>query len=137
MSRIHKYKAWDRIDKRMCDVGYIDFANEKAQLAIIVDNLRMAYGTWERPLKDVELREFTGLHDKNGKEIYEGDRVKVLQSNGLPWYGVVEFIDGCFDVVVQTRRGSVRNYVKTYVANHVIEIIGNIHENPDRLEESE
>jgi len=135
MSRVPKYKAWDKTEKRMCEVGYIDFAKERAQLAIIVDNTRMAYGTWELPLKDVELLEFTGLHDKNGKEIYEGDIIELSNEQYVIKWGKSGFV-----LNENVTKMNIFNdlHVLPSLHRHVseIEVIGNIYENPELLEEA-
>ena len=83
------------------------------------------------------LMQFTGLHDKNGKEIYEGDIVKV---GGL--VEVVEIIDGMlcsYSHKIYGKRNTISiddvddvrvcdsSYFEPY------EIIGNIYERPDLL----
>ena len=70
--------------------------------------------------------QFTGLHDKNGKEIYEGDIVCLTDR---PKPVPVVFKEGCFytpDVGGNYRLGG-------WDKNR-IEVIGNIYENPELLE---
>ena len=85
--------------------------------------------------------QYTGLKDKNGKEIYEGDIVSFEDSDGGYEYQ---------DVVINTgivEYGELRFYFTNRVAVEMddfyikdgrcdgIEVIGNIHENPELLEE--
>ena len=77
--------------------------------------------------KDCELREFTGLHDKNGKEIYEGDIIKAKTFN---YPLCIEWDRGeCAFVMRSTHSGA------TYGFMWEIEIIGNIYDNPELLKE--
>jgi len=78
--------------------------------------------------------QYTGLHDKNGKEIYEGDIVK--DSNGRVAY--VTFLQQEMGYVLvyhnnDTRLLGHRNTESSYDIDFNIEVIGNIYENPELL----
>ena len=67
--------------------------------------------------------QFTGIHDKNGKEIYEGDILENQKERS-----VVYFEDGCFYVKFKDCRYRIGGFDRNY-----IRVIGNIHENPELL----
>lgn len=81
------------------------------------------------------VRQFTGIHDKNGKEIYEGDILNVCNGsiNGNGWFDKpysVEFKCGKFDIplFMWDKDGQV-----VMDCTHWCEVIGNIYENPELL----
>lgn len=80
------------------------------------------------------IGQYTGLKDKNGKEIYEGDIVKSISSK----IGYVIFLQQEMGYVVvwnncDTRLGH-RNRGGGYECDGSIEVIGNIYDNPELME---
>lgn len=90
--------------------------------------------------KSVELNtlgQYTGLTDKNGTKIFEGDIVEGLDFTAEDGgYGVVTFDDGAFEVVGSCYNNIVGTFHENYYGKD-FEVIGNIHDNPELLKGEE
>jgi len=88
----------------------------------------------DRLYEDCELMQFTGLKDKNDKEIYEGDIIRIKHPHkDRTFIGVVEYIDyifGCKDFYFP--HFDIPWHIFSE-GTECIEIIGNIYENPEKL----
>ena len=85
------------------------------------------YPDWEAVSPET-VGQYTGLTDKNGKRIFEGDIVIGLFIFGLSVNAVVIFRDGAFGL--KWNRGSVETFnAFTSICNVTFEVIGNIHDN--------
>ncbi len=131
MTREIKFRAFDLESKKMFLVnkllwGAYPVEPFQAQGIIVGDEIKImniCEDDCEQKTPHCKLMQYTGLKDKNGREIYEGDILKDLDGNKeeVIWDEGCVFIkhqDGTSDFI------SVRNY---------FEIIGNIYENPELL----
>ena len=89
--------------------------------------------------KEVILMQFTGLKDKNGKEIYEGDIVHVPEGYGgdllyKEFIGIVDYDPPVFYINQQESIKKTRKWHGQEYGWDELEIIGNIYENPEQIE---
>ncbi|MBW0222317.1 YopX family protein [Lentilactobacillus otakiensis] len=141
MNRQIKFRAWDSDQKRMLKVYRISFDGpiEGAQAHCYLDD-RGAEGS-KKCFYDgdgLTLEQFTGLKDKNGKEIYEGD-ILAWHSNIYrkhDWVGLVLYRGAGFAVQESDKSYSSPEWLDCACRKdaNIIEVIGNIHENPELLE---
>ena len=73
----------------------------------------------------------TGLLDKNGQEIFEGDIVHAY-SEDARLIGAIEYFDNAY--CIKTKNGV---YNSLWINAEYYEVIGNIYENPELVEELE
>lgn len=120
MTREIKFRAWDKENKIM--------RYSTSNFQIYTDSPTTGFVFWtdgyhqDWDSEEVELMQYTGLKDKNGNEIYEGDIVKNRE-----WTGSVEF-DPNEGYFFTDKTDKLR-----YRINSFTEIIGNIYENPELL----
>ena len=122
---IPKFRAWLKNDKEIIDVDEIHWFD--GELDIIGD-----YITFVRKADEIELMQSTGLKDKNGKEIFEGD---ILKSN--KYITSVFYERGAYCVKFsRTPNTTVTMNVISFIEKYKTKIIGNIYENPELLEDN-
>lgn len=107
-----KFRAWIKDKKKMV------YGKDATSSAHFTDSFKYRKN-------EVELMQYTGLKDKNGKEIYEGD---VIKAESRLWQA--DFKDGCF-VGVDFKNVAWDELVN--IGYGETEVIGNIYENPELL----
>ena len=114
-----KFRAWDKINKEMFNVESINFQERRVYRDVV------SY----RDFNDIELIQYTGLKDKNEKEIYEGDILS--NGNNEKPYKVI-FENGSYRAEFE---GDFEEYSLDLidVVAQGCEVVGNIYENPELL----
>ena len=108
--------------------GVIDCIRVKEQIQDII-----SYTTYK--VIPESISEFTGLTDKNGKKIFEGDIVKHYNNSDDGFDIGALYWDETFSQWKRTSIGNFHNSSFTYMMSHSCEyeVIGNIHDNPELL----
>lgn len=129
--RYIKFRAWDKQYKKIVNVTMLNFGSDELDHD---DN----FGE-PKSIEHFELMQYTGLKDKNGKEIYEGDIAKITWAEGTyrdsayggalnyTELGVMQFENGQFSFFVKD------SLLDEEYKNLTVEIVGNIYENPELL----
>lgn len=105
-----KYRVWDIAKEKMIQLEILNCPNVTYQFAYT----------------NGILMQYTGIKDMNGKEVYEGDILKIHRDRVYPQ--VVEFSEGMYHTDEFALFELIRNKERTF------EVIGNVYENPDLCE---
>lgn len=127
-----KFRAWYKPYKQMCQVESLRFDGK----AVLIEE-----PFYDRKLVEADeivIEQFTGLKDKNGTEIYQGDICSFTSKTGKHT-GVVERLDNLagfgLRMVKNNFRYTFSNLDTMGVNLDTLEVVGNIHENPELVEE--
>ena len=130
---IPKFRAWDRVIKEMnykVMVGNCDTDDENWTCPIIWIEERKKWLHFD----DYEcIMQSTGLKDKNGQEIFEGDIIKMSKDvySEPTYYEVVRHYGGAY------RLESKQHGCELWLRHTDCEVVGNVYENREFLEDKE
>ena len=146
MNREIKFRAWNKDKEEMDFVPFArdEWTTEYQPLNPVIESIQKDKEYWS------ELMQYTGLKDKNGKEIYEGD---VIVAECYPWFdtnkpnyrGTVEWIYCSWQQVlhcINPDKGGISDGINEGLNDEGYQddepshwlVIGNIYENPELLD---
>lgn len=122
--REFKFRAWDTEKQEMATVNFIGLNDYEVGME------DEEYRRWRATYPYVcILMQYTNLKDKNGKEIYEGDILKVKVDDGEANL-YVKYTNGEYRVV---NKGKWEDSLYAYMYFGDVEVVGNIYENKDLI----
>ncbi len=125
--KMPKFRAWDKVNNKLVDVISINFSLETV-FAKVNSVMAQDVEAYDFVDENIELMQSTGLEDKNGTEIFEGDILRYFEDK----IGVVKhhkhqfYVEGfyCADMDIP---------YDAFSENIEFEVIGNIYENSELL----
>ena len=123
---IPKFRAFWLKEKIMTNIDAIYFLED----GIKVEN-GCCYSEFVED-ENIALMQSTGLHDKNGVEIFEGDIVEIIYDRE-PFIGVVVYDLGETDFKATNNHEDYSNNFQYLTVGESIEVIGNVHQHPELL----
>lgn len=120
---------------KLKDFDFRVWDNEEKQF--IAGSVIKKYSGFNRLKQDDEVELWTGLYDKNGKKIYEGD---IIDINADPFmFKDIVYMDTIMGIELKESNYYLYNVIENFSHGDYIdeiEIIGNIHENAELLNEN-
>ena len=129
---IPKFRAWKKAGKELGRVGQITFELDGSVSCVLFKGKFLDFNV---PINEIILMQSTGLKDKNGQEIFEGDVVRQVRTQPTTEneiiIGVVTMLEGAW--LIMNDGEQLASYL--WSETDINEIIGNIYENSELLEE--
>ena len=127
-----RFRVWHKELNMMFEVKSLVFTLNLATIASKNDLVPSRTCSFD----DIVLMQFTGLFDKNGKEIFEGDILKCTPFDGSLWYETVSW-DSTLAGFATQQNGYDATAIRYITDSEAItvEIIGDIYQNQKLLEE--
>ena len=124
---IPRYRAWDTTNKEMFKDTFS--ITESGQVVVVEQEDVMCPPDYVF-VDNLVIMQSTGLKDKNGKEIFEGDIVKMSKDvySEPTYYEVVRHYGGAY------RLESKQHGCELWLRHTDCEVVGNVYENPELLE---
>lgn len=127
---IPKFRAWWKSEGEMViNISWFRF-KQRDLIGSVGEQ-----STWPISFDDVVLMQSTGLFDKNGVEIFEGDVIRFTSVLGEDEIRQVTFENGCFGIMLERVHIGFGMIKILSEVEYSLEIIGNIYENTELVQQ--
>lgn len=125
-----RFRVWNTRTKKLREVAQITLDARQHGGTSEISNMETCHLVYQPHLV---LEQCTGLKDKNGRLIFEGDIVQHDTAAGPKCWPVL-FKDGCFVLPYESGNAWLGKVIQNCPYSSGVVVVGNIHENPELLE---